>query len=357
MNLARTFTPVAVLAATALLGFSRPASADDVALRIGAGHPVTGFAYVQAADNYFVAEVVKRAKSKGHNVRFIKAWAGSVAKVDGIVEAVEKGVLDIGLSNPTFEPAKAALLNVSFYAPFVSPDPKLMQRVAMRLLREEPGIQQSMKPYGIHVLQLSTLENYGVLSTVKIDTLASIKGHKLGVSAANSDLYSAAGATPVIVPAPESYMAIKSGLIDGQVFYGSGLDAFKLQEVTKYFLKTGQGSYVGSAMLMNAAVRSKLPADLVAVIDEVAAETSVKTAELSAEREQAGDAAARRTGVQIVELPLAERVQWMARIKELPLHQARALDAKGLKGTETFAAYFRLLKEEGYQFPAPYAGF
>jgi ABC-type sugar transport system substrate-binding protein len=101
-----------------------PAFADNLTLRIGAGHPTTGFAYVQAVDNYFIPEVTKRAKAQGYNVTFIKAWAGSVAKVDGIIDAVQRGVLDIGLCLPTFEPGKADIFNFSFYAPFGPSDPK-----------------------------------------------------------------------------------------------------------------------------------------------------------------------------------------------------------------------------------------
>jgi TRAP-type C4-dicarboxylate transport system substrate-binding protein len=277
--------------------------------------------------------------------------------VDGVIDAVERGVLDIGLSNPTFEPGKAALLNMSFYAPFGSPDPKVMQRVAMRILREAPGIQESLKPFGVRVLQMSALENYGLMSATKVARIDDMKGMKIGVSAANSSLYLAAGATTIVMPAPEAYMSIKSGLIQGQVFYESGLDAFKLSEVTKYFLKTGQGSYVGSAMFINSAVYDRLPKDLAAIIDQVAAETSAKTADLNVERERKGEEAARKAGVTISELSLAERVSWLGRVKDLPMKQAKALDAKGLKGTETFMTYFRLLKQEGYSFPAGYTGF
>src|SRR4051794_7821497 len=93
----RAFAVAAVGLAAAMT-----AMADEYTIRIGAGHPSTGFAYVQAAESHFIPEVVKEAKKKGHDIRFIRAWAGSVAKVDGIIDAVQKGVLDIGLSNPTF---------------------------------------------------------------------------------------------------------------------------------------------------------------------------------------------------------------------------------------------------------------
>ena len=331
--------------------------ADNITLRVGAGHPATGFSYVQAVDTYFIPEVTKRAKAKGHNVTFIKAWAGSVAKLDGVIDAVSRGVLDIGLCLPTFEPGKADLFNFSFYAPFGPSDPRLMGRVGMRMLREAPGLQESMKAYNVRLLQLSSTETYGVMSTVKMDGLQSMKARKLGLSPANANLFAAAGATPVTVPTPEAYMALKNGMIEGEVFYKSALDSFKLAEVTKHYLNTRMGSYIGIVMLINANSYAKLPTDLAAIVDEVAAETSAKTSDLNVQREAAGDEAAKKAGVEVVDLSDADRATWLSRIKDLPINQAKALDAKGLKGTETFATYFRILKQEGYSFPGAYTGF
>lgn len=346
-----------ILVMTGIAMMATQSVAADFTFRIGAGHPVAGFAYVQAADSYFIPEVIKRAAAAGHNVRFVRAWAGSVAKVDGIIDAVEKGILDIGLSNPSFEPSKAGLLTISYYAPFVSQDPILMQRVAMRFLKETPAIQESMKPFGVRILQMSTLENYGVLSTYNFDLLEGLRGKKIGLATANSAIFAAAGAIPVVVAAPDAYMSIKNGMIDGEVFFASGLEAFKLHEVTKYFVKTGQGSYIGSAMLMNAATRAKLPSELVTVIDSVAEETSARIAEINVERESASEAKARALGVTITEMPRSELAKWGAALGDLPQRQAKELDAKGQKGTEAFSAYFRLLRETGYDFPYRYSGF
>src|SRR6218665_4207432 len=59
------------------------ACAANFTLRMGGGHP-TGLTYVGVYDTYFATEVTKRVKeTTGHDIRFIKAWGGSVAKVDG----------------------------------------------------------------------------------------------------------------------------------------------------------------------------------------------------------------------------------------------------------------------------------
>src|SRR6218665_509316 len=128
------------------------ACATNFTLRMGAGHP-SGQPYAGVPDPDSATEVTKRVKeTTGHDIRFIKAWGGSFAKVDGVIEAVQKGALDIGLSPIGFEQSRAGLLNYSAYVPFTSPDPVLQQKVSNRMIREVPALQASMKPYNSHLL-------------------------------------------------------------------------------------------------------------------------------------------------------------------------------------------------------------
>ena len=104
MKITKLFTLVALTAAAC------SAYADTFTLRMGGGHP-PGLTYVGVYDTYFASEVTKRVKAKtGHDIRFIKAWGGSVAKVDGVIEAVQKATLDIGLAPIGFEQSRAGLL-------------------------------------------------------------------------------------------------------------------------------------------------------------------------------------------------------------------------------------------------------
>ena len=151
-----------VLAAASLV-LAPQAHPADFTLRIGAGHP-TSLGFVGVADTYFIPEVTQRAKAMGHNIRFIKAYAGTVAKVDGLVEAVQKGTLDIALQATTFDTERGALFNFSSYVPFTSSDYALQQKVANRMLAEVPELRDSMKRFGIHVLNMSVFEDYGIMS-------------------------------------------------------------------------------------------------------------------------------------------------------------------------------------------------
>jgi TRAP-type C4-dicarboxylate transport system substrate-binding protein len=342
--------------ATALLGFalgSAQALADDFTFRIGAGHPKS-LTYVGVADDYFVPEVVKRATEAGHNVRFIKAYAGTVAKLDGVVEAVQKGTLDIGLAAVSFDTERAALLNFSYNVPFTSPDQMLQQRVASRMLKEVPAIRESLAKYNIYPLNLSVYEDYGIMTKTELRSFGQLKGLKLGVSTSNAPWAAAGGATPVTLPIGEFYTSIQNGLIDGGIFFASGLDGFKLSEVCKFYLKTGRGAIVGTATYMKLDARKKLPKELVSIIDEVAEATAIRTSEEAKKRQDAAEASASALGVKISTLSAEDQKAWATALMAAPREEARRLDQKGLSGSEVFKAYVRILGEEGFKMPIDY---
>jgi TRAP-type C4-dicarboxylate transport system substrate-binding protein len=337
----------------ALVAGTAPATAGDFTFRIGAGHP-RSLTYVGVADDYFVPEVIKRAREAGHNVKFVKAYSGTVAKLDGIVEAVQKGTLDIGLAAVSFDTERAALFNFSYNVPFTSPDQMLQQRVATRMLKEVPALRESVAKYNIYPLNLSAYEDYGIMTKAEVKTLSDLKSKKLGVSTSNAPWAVAAGATPVTIPIGEFYTSIQNGLVDGGVFFASGLDSFKLSEVAKYFLKTGRGSIVGTATYMNLDVRKRLPEDIIKIIDEVAEEAAIKTSEEAQRREKMAESQAGSLGVKITTLSTQDQKDWALALKSAPAQEARRLDQKGLPGTEVFKAYIRLLREEGYSMPVDY---
>lgn len=336
--------------ATAVCG----ASAASFTLRMGGGHP-TGLTYVGVYDTYFATEVGKRVKEKtGHDIRFIKAWGGSVAKVDGVIEAVQKGTLDIGLSPIGFEQSRAGLLNYSAYVPFTSPDPVLQQKVSNRMIKEVPALQASMKPYNSHVLGAMTSEAYGVTTKFDWNSVAELKGKRIALAGTNAPLFIPLGAVPVTLGIGEHYQAIQNGLADGSLFYISGLEAFKLQEVAKVFNKTGFGSLSTLVAFMNLDTRARLPKEVVAIIDEVAEESAMRVAEISKQRDVDVETRAKAAGVKVNTLPDAEKKRWAELLKDLPGKAAKELDGKGQPATDVLKTYIRFMNEAGYKFPIDY---
>lgn len=346
---------ISTLFAAALMAVAAgSAHAADYTLRMGGGH-TTGTTYVKVFDTFFVDEVAKRVKAQtGHNIRFIKAWGGSVAKVDGGIEAVQKGSLDIVLSPIGFEQARAGLLNYSAYLPFTSDDPVLQQQVATRMLKEVPALQASMKPYNAHILAQMVTEAYSVATTFEIQRVEDLKGKRIAMTGTNAPLFMPTGAVPVTLGIGDHYQAIQNGLAEGSLFWVSGMEAFKLREVAKVWTKTGFGSYSTLAAFMNMDTRAKLPKEVVAIIDQVADEATVRIAQESKQRDADIEARIATQGVKVNTLSAQERSKWAQLVKDLPAKAAKELDAKGQPATQVMKTYVRYLEDAGFKFPTDY---
>ncbi|VWX61825.1 conserved exported hypothetical protein [Burkholderiales bacterium 8X] len=344
------------LLATALLAVGvQAAHAESYTIRMGGGH-TTGTTYIKVFDTFFAEEVAKRVKAKtGNDIRFIKAWGGSVAKVDGGIEAVQKGSLDIALSPIGFEQARAGLLNYSAYLPFTSDDPVLQQKVASRMLKEVPALQASMKPYNAHILAQMVTEAYSVGSTFEIKRVEDLKGKRIAMTGTNAPLFIPTGAVPVTLGIGDHYQAIQNGLAEGSLFWVSGMEAFKLREVAKFWTKTGFGSYSTLAAFMNMNTRTRLPKEVVAIIDQVADEATVMVAEQSKQRDAETETRIAKEGVKVNTLGTEERGRWAQLVKDLPSKAAKELDGKGQPATEVMKTYIKFLGEAGYKLPYDYA--
>ena len=342
-----------LVAALLASGAAAPVLAQQHTVRIGGGHP-TAVTYVAQFDTYFAPEVTKRAAAKNIKVRFIKAWGGTVAKLDNTSEAVEKGALDIGLTVPTFEGSRLGLVNFSNHVPFGSTDYETVAKIGTRMTRELPALKEAVrKGVNAELLALVPGENYGMNLNQPVSRFEDLKGRKIAASYTTATWAAAAGAVPVGMGVGELYQALQTNLVEGGVIYESFIPGFKLDEVSKFWYETRFGITLGVAPIMNLDSRKRLPAELVQIIDEVALETAQKVAEASAARE--ADTRKRLQGkVNVINISDDDQRRWAERLKDMPSKAAKEQDAKGLPGSEVFRTYLRFLKEAGHKLPFDY---
>ena len=120
------------IAAACLAALPAVAAADDFSATVVAGHPPV-FRWVQMIDQAFAPGVNAALENAGHNMRFSGQYGGSIAGVGDELETVEAGLAEIGVCQSLFDPAKLAVLNVTYYTPFVSDDPRQVSELMDRL--------------------------------------------------------------------------------------------------------------------------------------------------------------------------------------------------------------------------------
>lgn len=123
--------------------------------------------------------------------------------------------------------------------PFLFRDRAHLKRVLAGPLGEE--LKRKYEAQGFVVLGFI---NYGarhLLAKEPLTTPASVKGKRIRViqSPLHAELWSGFGAYPTPIPIPETYNALKTGVVDCMDLTKSAYVGFKLHEVVPYLIETG----------------------------------------------------------------------------------------------------------------------
>lgn len=202
----------------------RRAGAEELKLAnyMPAGHP-----YVASTLQPFADEVAARTEG-GVTVRLFNGGelgAGPVEQYGRVVDGVAE--LAIGLPGYT---ASTFPLTLLAELPGLLDEATGTAELTAHLDLFLPEYRR------VHLVSLwSNAENVLFTVNVPVRTLDDLKGLKIRVPSRNSGLLVEAwGGSPVSMPVSEIYNALQTGVIDGAMIDGTGINAFKLGEVANY---------------------------------------------------------------------------------------------------------------------------
>ena len=354
--LRKTGLALAAVSSAVLLGVSGSANAEKFTLRIGAGHPNGPAVYVADVANYFVPEAKKRvAAETEHELEFVEGYGGAIAGVAETLEAVQNGILDIGAYCMCFEPAKLFLHNFPYYAPF-GPQDSAEQMAATRAVYDKvPWLTQVFeKEYKQKLLGLHGWDNYHLGTTDPWDTVADLKGVKVGGAGPNLPWLEYAGAVPVQSTLPDGYLSLQTGVYNGWLMFPSAYLGFKFYEPAPHYTQIGFGAMGVNALTMNMRKFGKLPEDVQKILLEVGMGYETQAGKSLNARQQSGLEGLEKVGAKLKVLPEEARAGWAASLAEFPAKQAAEADGRGMPGTEVMKAYLSAVDDSGYAWPHTY---
>ena len=107
-------------------------------------------------------------------------------------------------------------------------------------------------------------------STFPINSLADIKGKKIRATGVVAEYVKLLGASPVSIPPPEMYMALKLGTVDAAVFGFTALEDMKLKEVWKYIIVSPNCNNLVCSYMISMSAFNALPPDIKEILDKQA---------------------------------------------------------------------------------------
>ncbi len=351
---------LATVIAITILQFG-PASAlsmkgDEITLRIGSGHPPF-INYVKYMSEFFAPKVKERVeKETKYKINFKEHYSGTVVNVFDTLEGVQDGRLDIGGWCVCFDDDKAMAMNITYMVPFAEPDGMKQIKTMARLMKEFPELYQDYeKRYKQKLLAQGGFGNYGLLTAFDWTTFDDLKGHK--ILAAGPNLPWVKGGIPVRTTIPKAAQQLQTGVGEGIVLFPDTDYKLKLHEATKggVYTVTDFGNVIQNSLTMNLRTRSKLPPEVVKIIDEVALEWAVESTRQSVEDHQWGLDKLKEAGVKIKTIDPAAKKAWAEQLKNWPNERAQAVKAKkGIDMPKIMRAYIKYMEEAGHKLPVDY---
>lgn len=263
----------------------------------------------------FIETVEKVSQGR---IKVTRYEPGTLASPTQTLDGLSKGMFEVAVLFPGFNTGKLPISLVEMGMPYswfnLETSWTALNKFGLKdLLRKEYAKVNVYWATGGGTNDVSSI------ATIKpVRRIADLKGKKIRAWGIMADYVKMLGATPVSIPPAELFMALKLGTIDGSANTDWYLDAFKLGEMTKYYLLPNP---------VNPAGNVSINMDAWMALDEDLREALAKALEDSwwgwmsgygAERLQiANTVLPQKYGVQYLTLP-PEEVEWIekqARIK------------------------------------------
>ena len=147
-------------------------------------------------------------------------------------------------------------------------------------------IGEEMAEKGIHYLGSHSVGNTYFWSKKPINSLNDLKGFKVRFFGAMNDSMEHFGASPVMLPHPETYMAIAMGTLDGSGTAWWLYRDLKLYEVCPYFIGPAWQVPQGMELWVSKKAWDALPDDLKKIVEEATAEFNKTYAKVCDDQEK-----------------------------------------------------------------------
>ena len=341
-------------AVTALSLSASAASAEDITLRIGSGHP-PGVVYAGLMIDYFQAELKKRVEERtDHTVNFVEGYSGSIVKVTEVLEGVQDGIIDIGGMCFCFEPSNLPLHAFQVMLPFGTMDPEKSLKIAQEVYAEVPYLSNVFEDKFNQVLLARIADGgYNLGTSFPWADLSDLEGQKIAGAGLNLNWLEYAGVSPVQSSLATAYTEMKTNVYEGWIMFPSAWVNLKLFEPGPFYTLIGFGSMTWHGLTMNKDTYDELPDDFKEILMEVSADFEEQTGSVNASEYDRLVEELRGT-ITVTEIDPAVRKAWAESLAEWPQTLAADLDAQGLPASEVLNLVLDRAEANEYDWPVRY---
>ena len=243
---------------------------DTVELRFADSFPVQHFLSREGMVHF----MNRSTELSNGRIKWTHFPAEQIAKADGILQAIRTNRVDAGYIGPGYVSDRMPLAGVAQLpglASSATEATKAFWKVVM-----EGTVREEYKANGLVPLLVGVLPPYQlILKDGPARNLEEIKGLRLRSAGGSMNLTATAiGATYVAMPAPELYMSMERGVLDGTFLAFSSVKPYNVHEIAKAMSTNGSFGTFAITAAINERTFNKLDPDLQKALLQAGEETS-----------------------------------------------------------------------------------
>jgi len=227
--------------------------------------------YPAASPSYkgSVLRVIEKIKQQTNGRLVIEPFtAGALVPAKEIFNAVERGMIQCGVSSPNYLRDKMPVMGMAATLPFTFTE-VWQGQYFFKWLGFEDILRNEALKFGVYYFSDRIYPTEPVLKK-PVTTLEDFKGLKIRSSGALAVFFTKLGAASSYLPGPEIYPALASGVVDG-AHWGAAQGARDMgfYEICKYHLKPSINVGAPDAWHFNKKKFDALPKDIQKIIRDI----------------------------------------------------------------------------------------
>lgn len=332
------FLKSAALAAS-LAVFSTVSNAETVLIHGEAG-PNRG---ARAASLQWFADQVQE-RSSG-DLRIDIQWGGALFKDNASVPSIRDGVADMGSVIAVYFPQEMVGYGIADL-PVQNPDSWVGMRATDELMRNSDAIRAALAEMNLVYIGTWTTSQVNIgCKNAAIRSVADVEGLKVRGVGAYGKVFGELGANMVRMSIYDAYQGLDTGLIDCSQGYSYAVAALKQAEVMDTYTLLNWGQVGGVGMFMNKAMFDSLTPEQQAVLEETGRDMVDQFGQTITIANEKAIASMQEQGVEIIELPEADRAAFVERGAPFLGEWVESANAAGLPGQALLDEYRALIEK------------
>ena len=275
----------------------------------------------------FIADLEQRTEGKV-KVRYFAG--GSLLKATTMMDGIEKGIADIGVSHIEYTAGRMPVMEAA-ELPLAYPTGWVANQIMGDFyLKFKPKEMDTVHCMWWHANAPSVLH-----TTKPVRKLEDLKGLTIRAPGIIGDVIKALGGTPVPMPAPETYDAMSKGVIQGAFMATEAAKNFRLAEVSKFMTNTWVvGPSYPFYTVINKNAYKKFSPEIRSIFDQLCGEYRERNALMWNAIDFEGIAAAKANKVEYIDLSKEENQRWEKAVEPVLEDYVKRMTSKGFAEAE-----------------------